>query len=271
MKAFVIASGVSANDGLPCELPVHQAAARMEEDTVLWWFSYKDILGRHGYRYMPLGAQLALAATRAALNNVEAPQSRSLWLATSTYGAIHEMFNVMSFSAGPEAIGPATAPYFSANLLGARVAEEYQCQAGACMFSDPVGAGLHALEAAINGLDAGRGEEALVVAAEAPTENVQAQVGGGQFAAALVLGHPRNGDSGGKPASMLTIERSPSDQGEVIGIELRIGSDIFIYPNASSVLRLIAWASHCRQAVEMQVRLRCQNIMITLNPDCSRR
>lgn len=267
MKALILASGVSAYDELSPDLSVNEAATRVEEDTALWWFSYKDVLGKHGYRYMPLGAQLALAATRAAEPFPGGSPDRSLWVATSTYGpAIHEIFNTMSFDSGPESIGPATAPYFSANLLGARVAEEYNCQAGACMFSDSVAASFHALEAAIVSLDRGRGGEALVVAAEAPTENIKTQRGGGQFGAALLLANPYENNHESENTSMLTIECLGAIQSESTEVDFRIGNRVFTYSNASCIMRLIAWANSYRKAFEAQVRLRRQNLVIALHP-----
>lgn len=136
------------------------------------WFTAAEYLTGRGYRQLPAAAQMALAATRrlpdAGDQSVAGAEGRGLWIGSSTAGAaVHDVLLDDSWDAGAEGIGPLSAPYFSVNLTGSRIAEERQTLAGSVMCTTPSVAGVDALAGALTALRTGQVDEALVCLVEA--------------------------------------------------------------------------------------------------------
>lgn len=187
------------------------------------WFDHRTRLGR-GYKYLPKAAQYALAAARSAVDEgrgglIDFPLERR-GITMGTNNAVSEIQGDIDRTLethGSHVLSPASAPYFSINLVGSRVAMEYGLKAFSLGYHSPRTAGLEALAGAVDSLARGRADIVVVGAAEAAldeSEDVEAEQG----AAVLVLGVER-------PADGLAGSFEPS--------RAEIGSGAFFLPPAA--------------------------------------
>ncbi|MEU3717287.1 beta-ketoacyl synthase N-terminal-like domain-containing protein [Streptomyces californicus] len=130
------------------------------------WFDHRERLGRRGYKYLPTATQYFLAAARSALadagetrpdSDLADEQRRGAMVGTNSAAvALHESMDRTVMAEGADALSPATAPYFSINLFGSRLATEHLFRAFNLTLTSPRVAGLEALETGTRSLAAGR-------------------------------------------------------------------------------------------------------------------
>ncbi|MFB7668825.1 beta-ketoacyl synthase N-terminal-like domain-containing protein [Kitasatospora sp. NPDC056138] len=140
------------------------------------WFDHRERLGPRGYKYLPGATQYFLAATRQALadagevrrdGDLADEQRRGAAVGTNSAAvALHESMDHTVIAEGANALSPATAPYFSINLFGSRLATEHALKAFNLTLTSPRVAGLEALEAGARSVSAGRASWLLAGATE---------------------------------------------------------------------------------------------------------
>ncbi|WAP56235.1 beta-ketoacyl synthase N-terminal-like domain-containing protein [Streptomyces sp. S465] len=159
-------------------------------------FDFRTALGRRGYKYLPAASQYFLAAAKRALaqagpDALEAvgPEERGAAVGTNSAAvALHHTMDrtVTATSAGD--LSPATAPYFSINLFGSRLATEHDLKGFNLTFTSPRVAGLEALQTGQRALLTGRARRLLAGATEEALPEGEPGAGGSEAGAvALVL------------------------------------------------------------------------------------
>ncbi|MDT3399149.1 beta-ketoacyl synthase N-terminal-like domain-containing protein [Streptomyces sp. B1866] len=137
-------------------------------------FDFRTALGRRGYKYLPAASQYFLAAAKRALAHAGEgsltaadPQARGAAVGTnSAAAALHDAMDRTVIGAGAAELSPLTAPYFSVNLFGSRLATEHALKAFNLTFTSPRVAGLEALQTGLRAVAAGRAGWLLAGATE---------------------------------------------------------------------------------------------------------
>ncbi|MES4908109.1 MULTISPECIES: beta-ketoacyl synthase N-terminal-like domain-containing protein [unclassified Streptomyces] len=138
-------------------------------------FDFKAALGRRGYKYLPTASQYFLAAAKRALADIgqddtlEAVHAERRAAAVGTNSAaasLHDAMDRTVMETGAADLSPVTAPYFSINLFGSRLAMEHELKGFNVTFVSPRIAGLEAIETGQRGLAAGRAGWLLAGATE---------------------------------------------------------------------------------------------------------
>ncbi|MCX4693186.1 beta-ketoacyl synthase N-terminal-like domain-containing protein [Streptomyces sp. NBC_01408] len=137
------------------------------------WFDHRTRLGPRGYKYLPAASQYFLAAAKTALADSGHEEGR--WAAelrgaavgtNSSAAALHEAMDRTVLDEGAAALSPVTAPYFSINLFGSRLATEHGLKAFNLTVTSPRVAGLESLETGARAVAAGRASWLLAGATE---------------------------------------------------------------------------------------------------------
>ncbi|RNG07753.1 beta-ketoacyl synthase N-terminal-like domain-containing protein [Streptomyces botrytidirepellens] len=137
-------------------------------------FDFRDELGRRGYKYLPSASQYVLAAAKRALVDAgedaltaAVPELRGAAVGTNSAAtALHHAMDRTVTGAGAGELSPATAPYFSINLFGSRLATEHDLKGFNLTLTSPRIAGLEALQTGARALAAGRASRLLAGATE---------------------------------------------------------------------------------------------------------
>ncbi|GHJ36865.1 beta-ketoacyl synthase N-terminal-like domain-containing protein [Streptomyces sp. TS71-3] len=137
------------------------------------WFDHRERLGRRGYKYLPTATQYFLAATRQALADAgdlrtpgDEEQRGAAVGCNSAAVALHDAMDRTVLTESAAGLSPVTAPYFSINLFGSRLATEHTLKAFNLTFTSPRVAGMEALEAGTRSVTAGRASWLLAGATE---------------------------------------------------------------------------------------------------------
>lgn len=137
------------------------------------WFDHRTRLGPRGYKYLPPASQFFLAAAKEALADAgDEPdrgpgELRGAAVGTnSSAAALHEAMDATVLTEGAGALSPVTAPYFSINLFGSRLATEHGLKAFNLTVTSPRTAGLESIEAGARAVAAGRAHWLLAGATE---------------------------------------------------------------------------------------------------------
>ncbi|MET8012189.1 beta-ketoacyl synthase N-terminal-like domain-containing protein [Streptomyces sp. NPDC005271] len=137
-------------------------------------FDFRTALGRRGYKYLPAAAQYFLAAAKRALaaagpDALEAvgPEQRAAAVGTNSAAvALHHAMDRTVTGTGAGDLSPVTAPYFSINLFGSRLAIEHDLKGFNLTLTSPRIAGLEALRTGQRAVAAGRARRLLAGATE---------------------------------------------------------------------------------------------------------
>ncbi|OPF82743.1 3-oxoacyl-ACP synthase [Streptomyces antioxidans] len=137
-------------------------------------FDFRTALGRHGYKYLPAASQYFLAAAKRALAQAGpdalepvGPEERGAAVGTNSAAvALHHTMDRTVTATGAGDLSPVTAPYFSINLFGSRLATEHDLKGFNLTFTSPRVAGLEALQNGLRALAAGRARRLLAGATE---------------------------------------------------------------------------------------------------------
>lgn len=158
------------------------------------WFDHRARLGR-GYRFLPPACQYVVAAGREALAAVDGwserhpAERRGAVLGTnSAVAAVHADIDATVRRDGAGALSPMGAPFFSINLVAARLSTEHLLKGFNVTVTSPRVAGFEALHLAARELVDGRADMVLAGAAEAP--DPWAGDAAPEDGAALLLLHP---------------------------------------------------------------------------------
>ncbi|MEU6177762.1 beta-ketoacyl synthase N-terminal-like domain-containing protein [Streptomyces coeruleorubidus] len=163
------------------------------------WFDHRTRLGR-GYRYLPEACHYLLAAAREALAEAgleqHAEERRGIVVGTnSAVTALHADIAGAVRAGGFDTLSPMTVPFFSVNLVAAKLSTEHRFKGFNLTVSSPRVAGLEAVHLAARALSAGRGDLVLAGATEAP--DPRAGDAAPESGAGLLLLRPRTADAPG--------------------------------------------------------------------------
>ncbi|MFJ4518199.1 beta-ketoacyl synthase N-terminal-like domain-containing protein [Streptomyces sp. NPDC088816] len=163
------------------------------------WFDHRTRLGR-GYRYLPQACHYLLAAAREALAEAEperhAEERRGIVVGTnSAVTALQADIAGAVRAGGFDTLSPMTVPFFSVNLVAAKLSTEHLFKGFNLTVTSPRVAGLEAVHLAARELSAGRGDLVLAGATEAP--DPRAGEAAPESGAALLLLRPRTADAPG--------------------------------------------------------------------------
>ncbi|WP_275559494.1 beta-ketoacyl synthase N-terminal-like domain-containing protein [Streptomyces sp. 5-6(2022)] len=184
-------------------------------------FDFRTALGRHGYKYLPAASQYFLAAAKRALaqagpDALEAvgPEERGAAVGTNSAAvALHHSMDRTVTATGAGDLSPVTAPYFSINLFGSRLATEHDLKGFNLTLTSPRIAGLEALQTGQRALATGRARRLLAGATEE----------------ALPEGEPGAGTSEAG-AVALVLEPEPAARGRGVAALGRVGVRSFFLP-----------------------------------------
>ncbi|KUJ66213.1 3-oxoacyl-ACP synthase [Streptomyces albus subsp. albus] len=137
-------------------------------------FDYRSELGRRGYKYLPTASQYFLAAAKRALaetgqDALEAvdPERRGAAVGTnSSADGLHAQMDATVLETSAEDLSPLTAPYFSINLFGSRLAIEHALKGFNITLTSPRVAGFEALGIGARSLTLDRADWLLAGATE---------------------------------------------------------------------------------------------------------
>ncbi|MFI9629741.1 beta-ketoacyl synthase N-terminal-like domain-containing protein [Streptomyces sp. NPDC052042] len=171
-----------------------EAADRPRAAVPEGWFDHRTELGRRGYKYLPTAAQYFLAASNRALAAGAGftgvpPQERGAAVGTNSGAdALHSAMDATVMKSGAGDLSPATAPFFSINLFGSRMAMEHQLQGFNLTLTSPRVAGLEAVQTGARALRLGRASWLLAGATEEAADPLEPGVSAAESGAvALVL------------------------------------------------------------------------------------
>ncbi|WP_325118094.1 beta-ketoacyl synthase N-terminal-like domain-containing protein [Streptomyces sp. GMR22] len=184
-------------------------------------FDFRTALGRHGYKYLPAASQYFLAAAKRALAQAGpdalaavAPEERGAAVGTNSAAlALHHTMDRTVTATGAGDLSPVTAPYFSINLFGSRLATEHDLKGFNLTFTSPRVAGLEALQTGQRALATGRARRLLAGATEE----------------ALPEGEP-GADTSEAGAVALVLEPEPAARGRGVAALGRVGVRSFFLP-----------------------------------------
>lgn len=136
------------------------------------WFDQRAELGR-GYRYLPPVVQYSIAAANHALHEhcLEAPASRRGVVVGTETGTseLHAEIDHEVLRDRAAQLSPVRVPYFSHNLVGSRLAAEFESTGFSMSLHTPRTAALEAISLGIRSLRLGRVDWLLASGAEADT------------------------------------------------------------------------------------------------------
>ncbi|MFJ2609937.1 beta-ketoacyl synthase N-terminal-like domain-containing protein [Streptomyces sp. NPDC087425] len=139
------------------------------------WFNHRSQLGPRGYKYLPEACQYLLAAARAAVAGSDGllercPEERrgAVVGTNSAVAELHSVIDRTTRTEGANFVSPMTAPFFSVNLVGARLSTEHLLKGFNLTVTSPRVAGVEALHLAAHEVAGGRAEVVLAGATEAP-------------------------------------------------------------------------------------------------------
>ncbi|MGW4075132.1 beta-ketoacyl synthase N-terminal-like domain-containing protein [Streptomyces asiaticus] len=184
-------------------------------------FDFRTALGRHGYKYLPAASQYFLAAAKRALAQAGpdalaavGPEERGAAVGTNSAAlALHHTMDRTVTATGAGDLSPVTAPYFSINLFGSRLATEHDLKGFNLTFTSPRVAGLEALQTGQRALATGRARRLLAGATEE----------------ALPEGEP-GADTSEAGAVALVLEPEPAARGRGVAALGRVGVRSFFLP-----------------------------------------
>ncbi|WP_431782933.1 beta-ketoacyl synthase N-terminal-like domain-containing protein [Streptomyces chumphonensis] len=148
------------------------AAGRERTASPEGWFDHRTHLGRRGYKYLPTAAQYFLAASNRALEaggglDHAPPESRGAAVGTNSAAeALHAAMDTTITTSSATDLSPATAPFFSINLFGSRMAMEHGLQGFNLTLTSPRVAGLEAIQTGLRSVRLGRADWLLAGATE---------------------------------------------------------------------------------------------------------
>lgn len=132
------------------------------------WFDPRSYLGRRGTAVLPRAVQMSASAVAASqigddLAAVDETR-RGLWSSTSSFAErTHDEMDEVLRSGSAETLSPARAPYFSVNLLGSRIAQDYRIKGHVVTLTTPTTGFIDACAAASAALNARLVHAGLVV------------------------------------------------------------------------------------------------------------
>ncbi|MBP8537963.1 beta-ketoacyl synthase N-terminal-like domain-containing protein [Streptomyces sp. MK37H] len=184
-------------------------------------FDFRTALGRHGYKYLPAASQYFLAAAKRALAQAGpdalaavGPEERGAAVGTNSAAvALHHTMDRTVTATGANDLSPVTAPYFSINLFGSRLATEHDLKGFNLTFTSPRVAGLEALQTGQRALATGRARRLLAGATEE----------------ALPEGEP-GADTSEAGAVALVLEPEPAARSRGVAALGRVGVRSFFLP-----------------------------------------
>jgi len=169
------------------------------------WFDYRRELGQRGYKYVPEAYRYLLAAARRALAEAgypqpdAAPEDGGLVVGTnSAVARLHADMDRTVVAGSAADLSPATAPYFSINLGGGRLATEYAIKGYHATLTTPRVAGLEAIAVAARALALERARWMLVGATEERLDGAEPAAGLSESGAVALVAHP---DAAAPPGS----------------------------------------------------------------------
>lgn len=143
-------------------------------------FDYRTELGPRGYKYLPPASQYLLAATRRAVVDAgdtlaSVPEeSRAAVVGTnSAVSSLHAVMDRTVIETSAQDLSPATAPFFSINLFGSRLASEHALKGFNLTITSPRVAGLEALQIGGRSVALSRASWLLVGATEAALDSAE--------------------------------------------------------------------------------------------------
>jgi hypothetical protein len=177
------------------------------------WFDPAAHLGRRGWKYFSPATRYLLAAGNQALGRrhddppLTGADADRFGVVTGTQYAItrvHRRMDTVLTTEGVHGISPAEVPGFSMNTPGSQLAISTGARAFSVTLTNPVTAGLEAVQFAVTALRTGRADRVVAAAAD---QAPQDHGGSGEYdaAAAVVLstGHGAAGD-GPRPLAAVT-------------------------------------------------------------------
>ncbi|GAA2947486.1 beta-ketoacyl synthase N-terminal-like domain-containing protein [Kitasatospora cinereorecta] len=159
------------------------------------WFDPAEHLGRRGWKYYSPATRYLLAAGHRALGRrhddppLTGPPSLRLGVVTGTQYAIahaHRRMDDTLRTEGVRAISPAEVPAFSMSTPGSQLAISTGARAFSVTLTNPVTAGLEAVQFALTALRTGRADRVVAAATDQAPDGERQHDG----AAALVLSAP---------------------------------------------------------------------------------
>jgi 3-oxoacyl-[acyl-carrier-protein] synthase II len=143
-------------------------------------FDYRTELGPRGYKYLPPASQYLLAAARRAVADAGdslasvAEESRAAVVGTnSAASSLHAVMDRTVIETSAQDLSPATAPFFSINLFGSRLATEHALKGFNLTITSPRVAALEALQIGGRCVALGRASWLLVGATEAALDGAE--------------------------------------------------------------------------------------------------
>ncbi|MFC9897588.1 beta-ketoacyl synthase N-terminal-like domain-containing protein [Nocardia sp. NPDC127579] len=165
---------VAALDGLGVVEPPAAHDSSADE-----WFDQRQELGR-GYKYLPRAAQYALVAARRAMDDAGTvldrfdEERRAICVGTNNAASVPQGdIDRTITERGSHVLSPASAPYFSINLVASRVAMEHQLKGFALSLHTPRTAGLEAIQEGVRAVCGGRADLVFAGAAECPLDSTE--------------------------------------------------------------------------------------------------
>ncbi|QTR04515.1 hypothetical protein J7S33_06470, partial [Saccharothrix algeriensis] len=149
-------------------------------------FDHRTELGPRGYKYLPTATQYLLAATKRAVaaagDTLERVPEELRAAAVGTNcaaSALHAGMDRTVLDGDANDLSPATAPYFSINLFGSRLATEHALKGFNLTVTSPRVAGLEAVQTGGRSVALGRAEWLVAGAAEEALDPAEPGGGGG--------------------------------------------------------------------------------------------
>ena len=180
---------VSPQARTPAEVPVVAARPRAAEG----WFDARAEVGR-GHKYLPPSGQFLLAAAGRALAGdpgwTGAAPAEGKGVVVGTNGGVsslHDSIDRTVVEADADELSPATAPFFSINLLSSYLSAQHGLKAFNVTLTTPRTAALEAIELGTRALAVGRCRSFLAGATEAPLAPIESDDSGEAGAAVLLL------------------------------------------------------------------------------------
>ncbi|MFF9206159.1 beta-ketoacyl synthase N-terminal-like domain-containing protein [Streptomyces sp. NPDC014986] len=179
------------------------------------WFDPAAHLGRRGWKYLTPATRYLLAAGNEALGRrhddppLTGAAAERFGVVTGTQYAItrvHRRMNSVLSTEGVHGISPAEVPGFSMNTPGSQLAISTGARAFSVTLTNPVTAGLEAVQFAVTALRGGRADTVVAAAADQAPEDHGAR-GEYDAAAAVVLtvgGHAPGPAGAARPLARVT-------------------------------------------------------------------
>lgn len=163
------------------------------------WFDFRAQLDERGYKYVPRGAQMLLAAARRAFDDAARPrfaedgdaEGCGVALASNNCASrLHASIDDTVRSGGLNTLRPATAPFFSVNLFLSRLAIEHGLKGFSLALHTPRTAGLETFEAGERAVRQGRASWLVLGATEDPLSAVEPEAADSDDGAVVFVAEP---------------------------------------------------------------------------------